>query len=662
MQVSGITLQEPGDPDLWHYHPVPADDGRAFQTKTVPWEGSMPTTPWVLNLFPFDAGAARTKDLNERGLLLQPQNPTDTFLPEFILPGPANNTLTFTSATTQATKMISAKDDTGPAVFAICARYLIRVDAITHAVTSQDLGVGKVATDITPVNGELIICFSSADGIQRRTAAGALSSGTKTAYSIAIVRDKIWAVARGSLTAPDNTLSSMLIPQANTAVDLLTTGNWTTTNPPYIVGDRTYQCTQLYDVGGTLAGGRADGLYMPDPETKFLNVTPQVARNPDGSSFTGYGCWSAMGEFWVPYQRGVLRVSPGNAIDEGPGTAYLPGVGLRVRGGLEWDRMMYVLVTDERTFDGYVMKMIPDRRDIADGQFIFQPVAYIPGNSTHYGRSLAMASPATTNPFLVYGGGSAATSASYIILGRGAGRDVDDPNYVTRSGSSFLTTGMFNPGLQASQIATLVGSQVWVGETDETGAETTPVRVYYDASSSMMPGDNASTLMATQAGDLIGEINESGLSVRYADANAQGKFFNMKIELVSTGALQPSVLGWTAFGYLNPAVTDEITAQVEVRDGQSTFGQFDASNKSAEQMVDKLRWWCNRGTTLLGKLESYATILRDEGQPVRFMIRSVSDAHSIVRSSAGTNVTESVDVVDLVLLRVDMSSEYGEVN
>ena len=76
--VSGLLLTDPVDASVWRYDIAPTDEGRAFRTKTVPWEDSMPTTPWVKNLFPFDAGASRTKDTNKRGLQLAAQNPTDT--------------------------------------------------------------------------------------------------------------------------------------------------------------------------------------------------------------------------------------------------------------------------------------------------------------------------------------------------------------------------------------------------------------------------------------------------------------------------------------------------------------------------------------------------------------------------------------------------------
>jgi len=424
-QTSGLVLTDPTNESTWHYTIAPTDEGRYFSTKTIPWEPSMPTTPWVQQLFPFDAGAARTKDLNPRGLSLQPQNPADTFLPEFVVPGPATTALSFTNATQQVLKFIYAKDSSGFALFGICGRYLIRVDAITKAVTSQDLGSSRVASDLVQINGDIIICFSSSHPIQRRSAAGALTASTKYAKSIVVVRNQIWSIG-ASGTAVNNNLSYILALGDATAANLLDTSLWTTNSPPYVVGDTSYQCYQLYDVAGTLGGCRPDGLYMPDPETKFLNVTPSIQRVPDASGFTGYGCFYALGEFWVPWQRGLLRVSPGNAVDEGPGTAYLPHVGLRVRGGLEWDRMMYILCTDERDSSTYVFKMIPDRGDIADGQFIFQPVAYVAANTTHFGRAIGMASPSTTNPWLVYGGGSTATAASYILLGRGAGRDVDD--------------------------------------------------------------------------------------------------------------------------------------------------------------------------------------------------------------------------------------------
>jgi len=267
-----------------------------------------------------------------------------------------------------------------------------------------------------------------------------------------------------------------------------------------------------------------------------------------------------------------------------------------------------------------------------------------------------MASPSTANPWLVYGGGSAATAASYIILGRGAGRDVDDPNYVTRTGVSYLTTGIFAPAMDASMVATLIGTQVYVADT--LGV-TTPIEIYYDAALDQMPGDNASTLMATEAGGLIGGITESGQSIRYAEQNAQGRFFNMKAALTSTGTLNPALMSWTVFGYLNPLTTDEITVQVECKDGWSQFGQQDRSNKSGEEMVDKLRYWNSKGLTLAGQIEGYASTLRDDNRPLYFMVREVGAEYAVAKSGAGPDTDSIINVVDVKLVRIDMSGEFG---
>jgi hypothetical protein len=651
--VNGLRLTDPVSGEVFNFNIHKAEEGLSARIRTVPWEPGMPVTPWVKDLFPFSAGWARTKELNPGGLSLQPLNPTDTFHPEVVFPGPAVTAITVTSALLQCTKFIQAKDNAGTAVFGISGRWLHRFSS-AFAVTSTDLGAAIIATDIVQINGDIIICCGSTGFIRRRSAAAAINiSADVYAHSMVIVRDRIWKV-RNSNAAVNNVLSYLVGLNATDASALTTLSNWTTTTPPYLAGDSTYQATMLYDNGGTLAAGRTDGIFMPDPEYKFLNVTPQIARAPDFSGETGKGCWSAFGYFFVPYHRGLLRLSPGFAEDVGPGTMYLPKTGLRVRAGLEWDRMMYVLMTDERTFVTYLVKMIPDRADIADGEYIYQPVAYIAASASHYGRAMTMFT-APTNPTLVFGGGAAATSANRITLGRGSGRDVDDANYLTVTGDSYLTTGLFTPAADASMVATLVSAKGYVGAT--AGA-TTPINFYYSASQSQMPGDAPSTLMETAVGSGVGEITTVGESTRYAARNSQGRFFNLQAKLTSVGTLNPALLAWRAQGYFNPAVTDEITLTLDGKPFASLMGNRAAASHHPNTILEQLRLWCKNGTVINGMLEGYAEERNVSASTLSFMVKSVSQAtQSSTPGGQGTRV--HVPVIELVLVRVDYSAEYG---
>jgi len=659
-QLSGIILKQPNTTTEIRLDMMEDGDGQMFRTRVVPWEVSPDLgTPWKMELLPFSAGAARTKDLNPRGLSLQLQAPADTFLPEMVVGGPKLNSLTLTSATIQATKMIQATDASGTAIFAICGRYLVRISS-SYVVTTQDLGASRVATDILQVNGDLIICLGGSHFVQRRTAAGVLSAGNFYATSMAIVRDRLWRVGSSTIagySTPTNEIGWIACLGDASASNAMTHANWTFTNPTYKVGDTTYQCVQLYDVGGTLAGTRADGMYMPDPATKFQNITPQVYRTPDPSGLTGYGGFNAFGNFYFPYQRGLLEVRPGAASDVGPGTAYIPLVGLRVVSGLEWDRMMYILCVDVRTNATFLIKMIPDRRDIADGEWIFQPYAYIAA-SANYGKAMAMLS-SSTNPSLVFGGGPNTTSAQYIILGRGAGRDIDDPNYQTASGSTYVTTGLFSPNIDSSMLATLVSSQVKIGLTDEA-TDTTPVRIYYSAADDLMPGDNASTLMTTVAGGVSGNIVDSGVSTRYANVGAQGSFFNLKAELVSTGNLRPTILRWTAHGYYNPKVTDEITVRCPLQLPSNTIGMRDMINYDPDGVMNQLRTWANAGTMLEAQIQGYEDELRDSGTLVHVLISQVEQNNTDDITGVGNNdQNEVIPSVNLSLVRVDYSGSYA---
>ena len=652
--VSGLEVVDPADAaTTWSFRVKQEDEGRAIRIANIPWEPArMPVQEWSKDLLPFIAGASRTKDLNPNGLSLQPQVPADTFLPEMVAPGPLRNALTLTNATQQVTKWVEARDNAGTAMFGICGRYLIRVSS-TYAVTSQDLGAGRVATDIVRINGDLIICCGGANSVQRRNVAGSLSAGNFVAFAMAVVRNLIWRVGpTGTATTSTvtNTLSSFAGLNDTNASAVIVNANWSATSPPYIVGDGSYQCVQLYDNGGTLAGGRADGLFMPDPSTKFLNITPQIARSPDPSGLTGYGCWSAFGKFFVPYQRGLLRLEPGFAEDVGPGTAYIPKLGLRVMGGFEWDRLMYVLLVDQRTNDGYVMKMIPDRQDIADGEFIFQPYAYIAGNATHYAKAIGIFS-GPTQPTIVFGGGQVATDASYIMLGRGAGRDLGDSGYRFVNGDSYVTTGIFAPSENLSMVSTITKSQVYV-----TGASaSTPVVIQYSASTSLMPGDNSFTDMTDNAAIGTAAITTVGNSIRYPARDAQGRFFNMRLKLTSVGtaAIEPACLRWTVHGYSNPKTAQQITVRVVLEDERSKhFNRGTLANQS--DVYQKLCDWVEAGTTLQFKLEGYDDAMTTATDIISCQLRGAELVATTVNvdASAGSVMTP---VCELTLVRVDYS-------
>ncbi len=76
-----------------------------------------------------------------------------------------------------------------------------------------------------------------------------------------------------------------------------------------------------------------------------------------------------------------------------------------------------------------------------------------------------------------------------------------------------------------------------------------------------------------------------------------------------------------------------------------------------------LRWdgvsWQNLGTTLSGQIEGYASTLRDENRPLYFMVREVGAEYAVAKSGAGPDTDSIVNVVDVKLVRVDMSGEYG---
>jgi len=342
-----------------------------------------------------------------------------------------------------------------------------------------------------------------------------------------------------------------------------------------------------------------------------------------------------------------LRLEPGFAEDVGPGTAYIPKLGLRVMGGFEWDRLMYILLVDQRTNDGYVMKMIPDRQDIADGEFIFQPYAYIAGNATHYAKAIGIFS-GPTQPTVIFGGGSAATAASYIKLGRGAGRDVGDSGYSFASGDTYVTTGIFAPSEDLSMVSTITKSQVY---TTGAGA-TTPVVIQYSASSGLMPGDNTFSNMTDDAAVGTAAITTNGTSIRYPARGAQSRFFNMRLKLTSVGTatIAPAILRWTVHGYSNPQTTHEITVRVELVDDRAMMSQR-GTLLTQDEVFQKLSDWVEAGTTLQFKLEGYDEASTTGTSIISCQLRDAQKVDAVVNvdASGGTITTPVVELIMIVI-------------
>lgn len=659
--VADVVLVDPNDSKIWDFKLKVYDQGSqasdsarsAISVRQIPWEFSYPAKPWVKDLMPFAAGIARSKNANPEGYALVPLQPADCMYPDEIVAGPAVSSLTLTSAVAQSTKMIQITDNAGTHILSISGRYVHKITGSGTVTTDRDLGASAVATDIIQVAGEVLVACGSTGFIQRRTAAGAWSTSADTyAHAFAVVKNDLWKV-RTSTTAIDNRLARITILNKTDVSTMMTNANWTSTSPAYEVGDRTYQCNALYDVGGALSGGRPDGLFMADPAFAFVNVTPQIRVAPDSSLETGKGCWSAFGYFFIPYHRGLLRISPGFAEDVGPGTINLPNVGLRVRGGCEWDRMMYITCSDERTGALYILRMLPDRENISDGEYIFHPFYYRSASTTHYGRSIAMYNGAAgANPQLLFGGGSAATNAQYIVLGKGSGRDIDDSSYVFANADCNIVTGTFTPERGGAMNFTLVGTMIQARDAS-SGNAITP---FYDISDSSDLNATPASAMGTVGAAGTTTITSAGFFIRYAAANAKGRFLNMRLTLNGSGSAtkQPHVLAWKAFGFMNPLVTDEITLELDMRadvPGETRYGIDSPEEKRARMMQ-----WLERGTVLTGQVLGYEEDL-DRG--VLFMVKSVDFDDSVIAVGNGER-KEVVFNCALKLVRVDMSNQYGE--
>lgn len=422
-------------------------------------------------------------------------------------------------------------------VFAIGGRYVYYFDPATNTLTEdEDLGVGVSAVDGVVFNNELIIACGESTKIFKRATSGTYTQATDATYAIAlgVVGSYLW---RAEST---NKLS-------NCASTPLTLANWTPASPnQYAVGDTTYAVNTIIDYGGIPWAFKGDGVYAPDPQSRFKNQAPQLARTPHVDN--GKGAFVAQGSLWVPSSSGLFQIRTGRSRKRGPELTFRPDYRFWVRGGVEYGDFIYIVATDEASSGStFIGKINPDIHSETTGhEYIYQEWARLDGASKSYCLAVTTAG---TNPELVTAYGT--TGIRYLKLGRGGGRDVDDANYHYGTNMS-LETGAAMPSSDLSQLSTLVGVDTLLDYSRTNDSLTVAYR--WDSKTGAESYTNL--LDEAESGSGTAAITGTGWSKasRYAAANNTGRFLEVKF----TGA---AAMGGTA----NAAVTTTDTTLTDTR-------------------------------------------------------------------------------------------------
>ena len=475
--------------------------GRGIAIQSRAWEPGDAQQAWRIPLHPWDAGLNSDRLSNRRSYS---KANADTSYNGLLLPPPLVNSVTMTNAVLPS----KAKEFDG-VLFFVSGRYMYYFNPVTNAVVEdKDFGASKAAVDLEVFNSQLVVAMGETEKIYTRsvgintsgTANAAVTSTDTTltdtrlaltvnAYIGATVtcngktmvvtsntatvftgaswsggsnpgNGNAWSIAGTWTQATDSTYAIALglvgarlhraestnkLSSCTTAPRTLT--SWTPASPnQYPVGDSTYAINTIIDYGGVAWVGKADGMYSPDPASRFINQTPQARSWPNTANCVG--SFVAQGYLWVPTSAGLLRIKPGQSKVMGPEIVGRPDYRFWVRGGVEFSGAIYLLVTDEGAVEKTaIIKMVRDDEGLSGREYRYYEWARMA--STTKGYVIALTTKGT-NPELVNGYGN---DIRYVKLGRGGGRDVDDSNCFpanTRIGASSEIVG--------------VSRRAWVGD------------------------------------------------------------------------------------------------------------------------------------------------------------------------------------------------------
>lgn len=599
--------------------------GRGLTIQTRAWEPGDPQQAWRVPLHPWDAGLNSDRLTNKRAYA---KANADTSYNGLLLFPPAHNAVTLTNAV-----LPDKVAEFNSLMFMRSGRYAYYFDPSANTATEdEDLGLGNAITDIEVFNGELVVAMGESVKLYTRNTAGTWTQATGNTFATAlgVVGSRLW---RSEST---NKVSS-----ATTAPRTLT--SWTPASPnQYTVGDSTYAVNTIIDYGGVPWVGKADGMYSPDPASRFINQTPQLRKYPHTDNCKG--AFVAQGFLFVPSSAGLIRIKPGQSKIIGPELVGRPGYRFWVRGGVEFGGVIWLLCTDEGAVDNtFICKMVRDDEGLSGREYRFYEWCRLGATTKGYFIGV---STKGTNPELVVGFGN---NMKYIKLGRGGGRDIDDSNYAY-STSMELETGKVMPSADLGVVSVLQG----VTTVLDYSAAGESLSVSYK-----VDGDGAySDLLTTSEGGGTAAISSTTnfqAVTRYAPTTAIGQFFEFKFTGTLTsasGTNRPEILEAWAFGYSRPKVTDVISMAIHAGPGTAAVNGI-PNGQSAEETIRLFRNWMESSTVLTVEIPEY-----EMGRTTRFLVTNVEVAEQ--EATIGQQHPTTASRVMVALTRVDYANAFGD--
>lgn len=261
--------------------------------------------------------------------------------------------------------------------------------------------------------------------------------------------------------------------------------------------------------------------------------------------------------------------------------------------------------------------------------------------TVYYTPSTISVSPAL---FAGYG-----NDMKYILLGRGAGRAIDDPAYSFGT-SMELETGLIQPVADSSVVCGLLGVTI----SGKFSANDT-INMYYALGATA----SYSNLLTTQEGGGTQAITGAGtyaFATRYAPASTTGPYFKFKVSgtlAAASGTNRAEIRNLFAFGYAAPRVTDLIEVNIYADRAAISQGGM-RRGRSAGEVARQFKYWKTNQTVLTMQLPDY-----EEVRITRVRVASVGDNELIaVPGTAGEDTRAAV--IKVTLVRDDIAGAiYG---
>lgn len=620
--------------------------GRMIQVQTRPWEPGDPRSPWRVSLLPGDGGLS-TDRLHGSGLRrTYSAGPADPTHPDMLVPGPARNTLAFTSQDAPAEKILEVAGER----FTIKGRYCFKVSAAMVVSTEKDFGAGKSAVDATVFNGEIVVAMGPTEKIWTRDSAGTWTQATDNTFAEAVgtVGSLMWRAEKGT----SGGTVAYLLSNCTTAPRTLASYAPSTDANKYRCGDGTYPVLGIYDYGGKIHCGKADGMWAVGLNLTFVNITPQLARFPHVNNTKG--TFTAWGYLFVPSAMGLIRVKQGAAVIRGPEISDRPGYKTWARAGVQVNEDVFLLVTDEgATSNTAVYKMSRDMIGSApDGhEYIYHHILDA-GSAKGYAISASADSTGGLGqPSILVT--QAATVGYWFRLAWGTGRYIDDSLYQFSSSMSY-TTGEILPQNDLTVHSVLVGVELLL-KLNATNAYTMTMDYKLNDEAAWYP------MLSTQEGggrQAIDYLTFSGYQsvIRYAQReHQQGQFFNFRLTgtgSTSAGVNRPEIREIWAFGFSRPRMLDAFTIGI-IADGKSRTANAQAARLSTSETSRILRQFMNEQTVLEMVLPDY-----EVKGIVRVMVTGVQEEELDGTIGTGGRVASS-RLIKLDLVRVDFADRFA---